>query len=52
MTVFSLNMGHMVVQLVEALRYKPEGREFDCQWGHCIFHCINPSGHTVAMGAT
>jgi hypothetical protein len=28
--------GHAVAQLVEALRYKPEGRGFDsrcCQWG-------------------
>jgi hypothetical protein len=22
--------------LVEALRYKPEGRGFDCRWGHLI----------------
>ena len=25
------------VELVEALRYKPEGREFDSQWCHCNF---------------
>jgi hypothetical protein len=25
---------HAVVQLVEALRYKPEGRGFDSQWCH------------------
>jgi hypothetical protein len=24
--------GHAVAQLVEALRYKPEGREFDSRW--------------------
>jgi len=31
--VFSLNMGHAVVQLVEALRHKPEGHRSDFQWG-------------------
>jgi len=30
-------MGHAVAQLVEALRYKPEGRGFDSQWCHWIF---------------
>jgi hypothetical protein len=25
-------MGHAVAQLIEALRYKPEGRGFDSQW--------------------
>jgi hypothetical protein len=29
--------GHVVVQLVEALRYKPEGRGFDFRWCHGIF---------------
>ena len=28
-------MGHAVAQLIEALRYKLEGREFDSQWRHC-----------------
>ena len=27
-------MGHAVAQLVEALRYKPEGRGFDSRWCH------------------
>jgi len=27
-----------VAQLVEALRYKPEGRGFDSRWCHWIFH--------------
>jgi hypothetical protein len=31
-------MGHAVAQLVEALRYKPEGRGFDSQWYHRILH--------------
>ena len=26
-----------VAQLVEALRYKPEGRGFDSRWCHWIF---------------
>ena len=29
--------GHTVVQLVEALRYKPEGRRFDSRWCHWDF---------------
>jgi hypothetical protein len=28
---------HAVVQLVESLRYKPEGREFDFRWGSLKF---------------
>jgi hypothetical protein len=28
---------HAVAQLVEALRYKPEGRGFDSQWCHWNF---------------
>ena len=28
---------HAVAQLVEALRYKPEGRGFDSRWCHWIF---------------
>ena len=30
-------MKHAVAQLVEALRYKPEGRGFDSRWCHWIF---------------
>jgi hypothetical protein len=29
--------GHAVAQLVEALRYKPEGRGFDSRWCHWKF---------------
>ena len=29
--------GHAVVQLVEALPYKPEGRGFDSRWCHWNF---------------
>jgi hypothetical protein len=29
--------GHVVAQLVEALRYKLEGHGFDSQWGHWDF---------------
>ena len=34
-----------VAQLVEALRYKPEGRGFDSQW-------LNPSGRIVVLEST
>ena len=33
----SLYVGHAVVQLVEAPRYKPEGRGFDSLWCHWNF---------------
>ena len=29
--------GHAAAQLVEALRYKPEGRGFDSRWCHWDF---------------
>ena len=29
--------GYAVAQLVEALRYRPEGRGFDSRWGHWNF---------------
>ena len=35
--------GHAVAQLVEALRYKPEGRRFDSRWCHWNFSlCCMP----------
>jgi len=40
--------GHAVVQLVEALRYKPEGRGLDSQWCQWNFSY----GRTVALGLT
>ena len=39
-------MEHAVAQLVEELRYKPEGRGFDSPWYH------NPSGRTMPHGLT
>ena len=30
-------LGHAVEQLVEAMRYKPEGRGFDSRWCHWNF---------------
>ena len=30
-----------MTQLVEALRYKPEGPVFDSQWEHSNFYCRN-----------
>jgi len=43
-------MGYAMAQLVEALRYKPEGRGFDGAIE--IFHGYNPSGRTMALGST
>jgi len=34
---YAYEWGHAVVQLVEALRYKLEGRGFDSQWCHWNF---------------
>ena len=36
----------LVAQLVEALRYKPEGRRFDSRCYH------NPSGRTMSLRST
>jgi len=41
--LFSL-LGHVVMQLVEALCSKPEGRDFDSR--------LNRSGRTIALGST
>jgi hypothetical protein len=41
----------MAAQLVEALRYKPEGTGLIPD-GVGIFHCHNPSGRTLALGLT
>jgi hypothetical protein len=41
-----------VAQLVEALRYKPEGRGFDSDDVTGIFHWHNPSGRTMTLGST
>jgi len=39
-----------VAQLFDALRYKPEGRGFDCRWGHWdIFDLILPADRNVAL---
>jgi hypothetical protein len=40
--------GHAVAQLVEALRYMPEGRGFESRW--C--HCHNLFGIAMALGST
>ena len=34
---FNLHMGYAVAQLVEALRYKPEGSGLDSRWCHWSF---------------
>ena len=40
------------MQLVEALRYKPEGRVFDFRWGHGKIFSDIPSARTMALGST
>jgi hypothetical protein len=35
-------------RLVEAQRYKPEGRGFESRWRHLL----NPSGRNMALGST
>jgi hypothetical protein len=35
--IIALYSGHAVAQLVEELRYEPEGRGFDSRWCHCNF---------------
>jgi hypothetical protein len=43
-------LGRAVAQLVEALRYKPEGREFNSRW--CHFSWKYPFGRAMALGPT
>jgi hypothetical protein len=38
-------MGYAVAQLVEALRYKPEGCGFDFQWCRWIFSLTSFQSH-------
>ena len=45
-------MGKAVAQLLETLRYKPEGREFDSRLCHCKFHWHNPPDCTMTLGPT
>jgi hypothetical protein len=44
--IITYAIGHAVVQLVEALRYKPAVRGFDSRWWH------NPSGRTMTLEVT
>ena len=37
MICYVATLGYAVAQLVEALRYKPEGRGFDSRWCHWNF---------------
>ena len=41
-----------MAQLVEALRYKPEGRGFDSRLGHWNSSVTYPSGRTMDLGST
>jgi hypothetical protein len=42
---------HAVTQLVEGLRYKPEGRGFDFRLWDRNFYWYNPSGRTMTLGS-
>jgi len=44
--------GHEVAQLVEALRYKAEGRGFDSRWCHCNFSFTQSFRPHYALGST
>ena len=47
-----MGFGHAVARLLEALRYKMEGRGFYshcCQWK---FHRLSPSGRITVQGST
>ena len=44
--------GHTLAQLLEALRYKPEGRGFNSRCCHWNFSLHNPSGHTMVLRLT
>jgi hypothetical protein len=48
----SINLftGYMVAQLVEALRYKPEGRGFSSRWCHWILRLRRSRGSVLAFG--
>ena len=42
-----------MAQVVDALRYKPEGSGFDSRWWYCWnFHRHNPSDGTRTLGLT
>ena len=45
-------MGHAVAELVEAPRYKSEGRGFDSRWSHGNFLLHHTSGRTMALELT
>ena len=40
------------MQLAEVLDYKPEGHGFNSDGVIEIFHWLNPSGSTMALGST
>jgi len=45
--------GQAVALLVDASRYKPEGRGFYSRWSYWIFfYSHNPSGRTMSQGPT
>jgi len=47
-----LHVGHAAAQLVDALRYTPEGRGFDSRWCHWNFSLTLSFDRTMAQGLT
>jgi hypothetical protein len=41
--------GRAVVQMMEALRYKSEGREFDFRWGYLLLPAARWFWHRLSL---
>jgi hypothetical protein len=50
--LFQYFAGHVIMQLVEVLCYKPEGRGFDSKEVTGFFNWPNLSSRTMALGST
>ena len=48
--MYSFGQWHEVAQMVEAQRYKSEGRVFDCRWCHWNFSLTSFRPHYTALG--
>jgi len=45
-------VSNSMAQLIEALRYQPEGHGFDFRWCHWNFSSTYPFGRTMALELT
>ena len=48
LVTYSVEPQHPVAQLVEQLRYNPEGRGLDSQWCHCFRSHCDPGVDSVS----